>query len=1003
MATSKALRAAPDRKLSDYVASIKRLFDDPVTVSDDKFIKQNYIITFNSTVTVGGLSPWQGYSSVLPIGFDFKVNGVTYKEFIVQASGWMMLKDPAGGTSGATFWIDVLDSTDPEAANYNNSIIRAAGGEYFDYNHILLAPYFSTSRLVTQTVDELQTASGGYGATITSTVEANILNGSDTRNWPYDLKDYGVRYVNGFDSKKGKYLLVRWTTTSVDHLLKKFEVAIFENGTIEYRYWPQKVYEKPSSYLSSADGTIGIFWSSLNNGTNNFRDLSPLLDYKKSERTLSQLGGVQGSDGLIENSNQFYEPTNRYYAINVDYNTYWPRNGAVITLSPPVTSGKFLPKKIIGEIASTRPVVRSPNAYDDRKTIPYSSNTLIYAPSTLPSRLIGDSGDIDVSLRQMLFVSGNMSMQGSVNKSSINDLLGQLDAIEKLAERSDNSFNESKQNYEAIVSSNSFYTQGSSIEEFGTGFEAPLKSKTQINISLPISKQTTMPSSTSSFYYYDRQLERWSMKNPNHPANPQKIISEPEDNLGSYEVQLVANPLYRVVETAQGFDAVGRKVVSGSNTTSFAVFSNVTQQSDDAIGSIVNSDKASLAEAGSIFYNLKANEFREAHYRTYAKSIFDSSNYYPEDSQKINLSIDYPFLVEKVVVKFPLYINGNWFNDLTTCMRPFTDSTDIFSSYNMSGRFRGAVDFGGPGITFGLFCHRKAPGSSYLDLIASGTITNTLDNSKSVVLKKDPNMKHYSLRPVGFKSFSNPTTVISGTNNIFDDRVMLEMEASIAGGITCARLDRSYITSSYSSPSVVSTTLVNSNRRKAVSLLTSEELFSRGERPINAYDMRSGFYEPNYDDRSPRIYVQQVSPLSRGATGVQFNGNSILGGNVAYFNLEDRVINPLYVSASGSLPTAFKSIIDTSDFGFEAVSIYSTVDSRPSPYLLIPGDRLTLSISKTRPVIYRARTADTSGVIYNVFSSFDLTGSHGTVMLNTGSIDITIFGSYVRGGVGFNP
>jgi len=629
-------------------------------------------------------------------------------------------------------------------------------------------------------------------------------------------------------------------------------------------------------------------------------------------------------------------------------------------------------------------------------------------PSTLPGRLLGDTGNINVSLRQALFVSG--SSLGSfiigdvrTNKSAIDSQLAQLDAIEKLNESIDLSFNESQKKYETTSSTNSFYTTGSSVRDFGMGFSSPLKSKTQFYLSFPVTKQTTMPSLTSSMYYYNSTKSQWQMVNSSGLTDPGTTISEKEDSLSAYEHQLVVNPVYRVVETAKGFDAVGRRVVSGSNTTSTDSSRETTMQSDYAIGAILNTKNMNATDAGTILNYVFKQEALDAHVRKYSKSVSDFLDAVPEREQKFNLSINEPFLLEKLTIKLPLYVNGSWFNDVTTCTRAFASNGDRFDG---RGRFRGAVDFGGPGITVALFCNRRAPGVSYLDLIASGTITHTNDDMADVILKKDPDMKHYSLRPVGFRSFSNPSVVINGgASNIFEGVVNLDLSPSIAGGLTIARLDRSYITSSFAAKNVVNSSLVQSNRDKANFLLTSERLVARGETPINRYDMRT--QTTNYHLRSPRVYVQQVSPISRGSTGVEFNGNSILGGNIASFNFEDEVDNPLYVGQSGSLSSYYTTPINTSDFGFEAVSIYSTVDSQPAPYLLMPGDTLTMSVSKTRPAIYKAIY---SGSVLSpapplAFGSncHQLTGSHGTVMLNTGSIEITLYGSYVRNGMEFNP
>jgi len=985
MATSKTLRARAPRLTQNYVASIRRLFGDPETIPDTRFLSGKYITTGTDLGTPA--SNEGAFSIIEPIGFDIEINGKTYKEFSVAMAGWVFLRDPAGGsTNPVNFWTDILNAF---TNIYDNQSISAT----FSYDHIFLPVWFDRNHSVASSVAALQATD--YSSIITANVASNIASGINTSNWPYDKIDYGLRYVNVNDGKRGKCLLVRWTASQRYYGNRlKFELALYENGTIEYRYWPIKTFQASNtSPADNSSATVGVFWSQTGKSYL-WRDFSPLLDYKKNIRNLSPLGGAIYDSGFTDSS--------AVYADNINAN-FWPKNGAIITFSPPAKPLKILPKKLISDIASTREIIRYPGSFDDRKTIPFTTNGSIHMPSMLPGRLLGDTGDINVSLRQALFVSGSSSgsfiIEGaSTNKSAIDSQLAQLDAIEKLNKSIDLSFNESQKNYKTTSSTNSFYATGSSIQDFGIGFSSPLKSKTQFYLSLPVTKQTTMLATTSSMYYYNTTKSQWEMVNSSDLTSPLLAVSEPEDSLSAYEFQLVANPVYRVVETAKGFDAVGRRVVSGSNTTSAATFGNTTMQSDNAIGAVLNTENMADASAGTIFYYTFKEEVSDAASSEYEKSISDSSDYIPTREQKFNLSINEPFLLEKLTINLPLYVSGSWFNDVTTCTRAFTDSNDYWDG---QGRFRGAVDFGGPGITVALFCHRNAPGVTYLDLIASGTITHTNDDITDVILKKDPDMKHYSLRPVGFKSFSNPSAVINGNaSNIFEGVVNLDLSPSIAGGLTIARLDRSYITSSFATKNVVSTTLVNSNRNKSINLLTSQKLASRGETPINHYDMRQR--TDDYTSRSPRVYVQQVSPLSRGSTGVEFNGNSILGGNIASFNFEDLVDNPLYVGQSGSLSSYYTTPIDTSNFGFEAVSIYSTVDSRPAPYLLMPGDTLTMSVSKTRPVIYKA-VHSANGAYWKEFNSYQLTGSHGTVMLNTGSIEITLYGSYVRNGMEFNP
>jgi len=968
MATPKSLRAAQPALMENYVVSIKNLNGKiPVSIPDDQFLESNF---GGSSTTVGArlLSK--------PIGFSVNIDGIKYSEFYHYYHGWMFLKDPERDYSGSDSpWSDLTLSLT------NNEFIKST----LDFNHLLVAPWYdNVTTFVKKTVDELALT---VGYMLTTQQINDIKSGSDTRNWPYDAFDYGVRYTNSYDADKGKCLLVRWTNPQRGdyHKKFKFEVALFENGVMEFRYWPLSYYEKASLSAIDALATIGVF-SGNSIGTNKFRDLSPLFDYRKNERIISQLGGstydVGFSDGGLNNP----------YASQVP-SSNWPINGAIITLSPPTNYIKFFPKVVAKEKQNTRSLVSTPSLFDDRKTLNFTGSvTNIHMPSTLPSRLIGDTGDVNVSIRQTLIgpPDKGIVMPGWMKKNVIDNLLDQIDIYEKNDHSVYQSFNEGQLNYNANTGESEFYQTGSGINLFGPGFETPLKSKAQIRFSLPVNRPTTLSSLTSSFNYYDKGLNRWLLVDPSGYRPPEASVIF-NGLISSYDVH---DNLYfnRVLETSRGFDAVGRKIVSGSNSIDFRIVNSstgvISYQTDNVVGLTYNQDSTK-----------NKNIFSEALAKKYQNSITDNPRFFPENTQQIDVNIEEPFLVEKVVASIPMYASGDWFKDRTTCIRAFGD---VGPARRIAS---GTMDFGGPALTFAIFCPRKAPGISYLDLIASGTITHEFDDKAEVFLGKEDGMVFHSLRPVGFRSFSNPSTVVSGTlqngEYVFNGNVKLEVAASVAGGISYLRNDRSLVSGS--------SNYVDGNIEKATELLTSEFLTNK-QKGYNNNDYDNGTYS-NYEQRSPRVHIQNISPMSRGTSNFEFNGNSILGGTIAFSNNETVVKNPLFVGKE--LPSSYAAIMAAdSNFNFDSVLQYSCVDSRPSPYLLMPGDKLTFAISKTRPVIhkmrylgnaYRFEIPVTSGRYTNFYGHYHLTGSHNTVIMNSGSIEITLYGSYVREGKGYNP
>lgn len=965
MATPKALRSAPQKYLDGYVASIKKLQGPPASVEDTTFSEQSYLS--NGTLSYGASR------ANIQIGFTFKVNGKNYTQIFVSEYGFAVLQEPG-------YYFDLSGSDVISGLTYDNTSLLTN----FVRNHIVLAPWWDRSITPSRDIETLSTTSD-YNSTITAQVIEDVNQGKDVRNWPFDYIDRGARCCNFYDPQNGKGFIVRWTTYYGSGLVSlalggivvkwKFELVLFENGKIEFRYWPVDRLEPGdlTAYFP-VEATTGIFWSGPEFGSNKFRDFAPLIDYRKdTSRKISSLGGASYDVAYSESGSP--------YSISIDEN-YWPRNGAVISFIPPSNLAKFLPRKLAKDTGSSKQIVRSPGVYDDRKTFSFftgSTNAAtVYMPSTLSTRLHGDSGETNIeALQTLIGTTGSITVQGKQNKASIDSLMDQLELIESRKPH-DNSFNESQKNYKTIASSN-FYSNNSSLSLFGEGFAQSLNSKTQFHLSLPVNKKSVMPSTSPSVYYYDAYKKCWVAMDPNGHRNPESttvsLAGEADDIY-----------YYRVTETSRGFDAVGRKITSGSRVNnlnpSTAGVGSIFQ-TDDIFGTVFNR---------TISASYSQTSVQKALNKSYRNSITDNPKFFPDSTKQIQFSVDEPFLIEKVVVNLPLYADNEWFKDVTSCNRAYGDSTPV------DGVASGAIDFGGPGLTFSIFCPRKSGNVTYMDLITSGTITHHIDNKSEVLIKKDPDQKYYSIRPVGFLAFSNPTAVVSGVWNgsqhVFDGKVKLEMEASVAGGVTFARNDRSQKNTNAN--------YVASNASKAEKLLTTKELSVNSGETYNAYDI----YENNvneYEQRSARVYIQQVSPLARGTSRQEFNGNSILGGNIAYSNVESFVKNPLYVSESlGKLPSEFQTILGDPTFNFDAVSLYSTVDSRPAPYLVMPGDKLTFCVSKTRPVIDRMALSSIIMSTYYDFSDYTLTGSHDAVVLNTGSIDVTIYGSYVREGVEYH-
>jgi len=1001
MPTTKSLRAAPPKNLDSYVASSRKIFGEPETIPDSKLF--NFVAPGNNPNTETST-----LTSGIPLGFSLKINNRDYTTVTIAVSGWMVLQG-----SSAFSLSDILDLG---ASVYENHRIRSV---FLRSPHILLAPWFDQLWPVPRSINILENSNWYDNATqLDGQTKQDIAEGINKESWPFSITDRGVRYHRGYDKNFGRYFLCRWTTAKLENKQNcgriKFECVIFENGRMEFRYWPRLDYVasqvSPGS-LVEIDATVGIFWSYPL--PNQFRDFATLVDYSVGQRNLSDLGGAPYDPAYVEGP--------KPYSHNIVKMENWPNNGAVIVFSPPTNPYKVLPQRTVKQINAAKNIVKNPGIFDDRRSVIFSGSTNVFYPTTLPSRLAGDTGDVDVSLRQILFApalhlphtSGSIKTTGSVDKAAVDTFLTQLEGVSHDFYKKDLSFNEHQKDYKVTDPTLPFFATGSSLEVFGEGFTSALKSKTQFHFSLPINETTVLPATRSCVLYYDGEKKAWSNIDDAGWREPE-AISLDISLLNIFPYERDNKFYYRATETARAFDAVGRKITLSSKRNNIAIGSSIvpTYQRDDIIGLIVNTDDP-----------LSQSKLNEALTRSYPESFTDSLDYVPNKSQGIELPIDYPFLIEKIVVEFPFLATDSWFRDRTTCMRPLlSGSESVVPLDPMLGEFAGPIDFGGPGLTFSVSCARKSLDFFKMDLIASGTITHEFDDVAEVTLEEKwifgGNTPNYSFRPMGFRKFSSPTTALSGTLisslYFFNDKVRLEMDAAVSSGITFSRNERRRDFSS--------SDFFDINRTHLFRLLLSKFITLKGEdiqRPTllpitpgtpyfamsSSYNTRDIYY-PNtsapdpqiYGKSSPRIHVHEVHPLSRGSSGIYFNGNSILGGTISTIPTKTSFENPLF--DEGLVPN-LPGAVTSGRFVFDASSLFTTFISKPSPYLIMPGEKLTFAISKTRPVLHAGDQGfDQIGNIYhrtNLLTS----GSHG-IVIPPGDLKVTVYGSYVKEGMEYH-
>jgi len=917
-------------------------------------------------------------SFTYPIGFDFALDGVTYKSFVADTNGWMALVGP-----GTPFSLSqILEYTGPSSngstgyEDWDNSFILPVMAS----NTVLLCPWFSDLRNVHGSLYD------DTSSTYSRQKEKRVGMGLEPMPSVVNELSPGVKYYNDNHSPAGgRRLIVRWHSLSSYNNaasgILKFEVVLYENGTIEFRYAPRTPLAVPVN--SGERATIGIF---MPNGTHRFRDFSSGLGYDDQRQQYVYGGYVYDAsynDGQ-SNANSWYDAGPSYthpvpYAWNLKPYNNWPSvstGGGTFTFSPPMNRRKVLPRNLIRKndaMLKLPTVARTGDSrlgtglvtFDDRRSPTYSSSSIVNYPSTLP-RFFGGTG-VGTLQRQDLFTNDFVA-PGGTNSSAIDQFMN--DGPVTLVD----AFNETNR-YEqdqATLSTN-FFATGSSTTYLADGFTQNLKSKTQIKFTLNVDTSVTMPDITSSIYYYNNTTKAWEV-----PQNSSYIIGNlasgpPSPNPyagGDWTDAAVDGMNWQIAEDMKGFGPIGNLVASGT-LDRYGAYA----QTDPQIGAV---------------YDPKALPYAIG--KSYAKSIRNNNDYVANNDETFTLPITSPFLIEKAVFEIPFAAGPGWFNDITQCFIP--GNSAFYRSENPAAT---SFDFAGPALTVALF--RQVPldgtatGPGIRDLIMTGTITHTYDNTRGIMLASfAPADSTTQVWPVGFLSYAGPPGAVVTPNSTghFTGSVTIESTALSSAGVIVK-----FITNFMASPEGAAATDLSNflTSTPTLTLTTNGVLQTDGNGTQN-------------------VNIAYISPLGRGGTGFQQAGRCILGNEyVTLQGLSDPeglvVPNPLYTPV---LSDQQKQALDQVAFGdldniakANVSAAIPLISHFPSPYLVMPGDKLVLSISKMRPVLYQPHDSSDNPTYNTAFSSSTQRPNAGhDVSLVPGQINITLYGSQVQEGVEFH-
>ena len=895
-----------------------------------------------------------------------------------------------------------------------------------------MAPWFSGG-LVNLAKNIRSSGDGGSPFPVTN---ATTLDLYDKGYWssPNDFltsnKDpigYAVKYCLQDSSPQGRRLIVRWNSwinlfynvpSSAGIIKSKtiFEVVLYENGRIEFRYGPRRDFEVYSSYVrvltalgyTEPAASVGIFKRSSTR-TWEFRDFSPGLGYRDSERDNYTLGGSV-YDPTYTDTNVLIKP----YSVNLVLSKHWPGDnlsGGTFTFQPPMLKRRVLPRLLIKEIDSkiTMPTVartgdsRMGNHnifFDDRRSIAYKQGIVNY-PTTLP-RFYGNTAE-GVSGRQNLF-SGDFLVTGSVISSNVQQFIGNENQSYSSPFEDHN-----RPENDPGADEDVFFSVGTSVNDVGMGFKQPLKAKTQIKLKFSVDEKTKFPGNRSVIYYYNKKNRRWQ-----YPikAVDQDVLSNEELPSADMDVGSSFFFEHRIVETDRGFNAYGIPICSGSSADAERIPPSIEYNGTDGI---FNSLWTSINESSALN-------------KGYGNSFQTNARYSPTEDEAFTLPINHPFLIEKAVIEFPLEAGPTWFADKTQCFLPInprnpndipygtyaTNSLGEDVGYSNSYRSNG-FHVGGPGLTFALYNNvRTGISSDRRELILSGTVTHCHDDDTEIKLydyELDTNYV-WQVVPRGFNAYGTPSalvcpneekmlsitvgsgrsaSVVNVLGEFFTGSVSLKCQAAISNGpIVRDTIFGNYEGkfAEYGLPAVIDYAFDTPTWKKdpAIGPLGSEPLtFSEEDPPSSGISKVYGFREKT---------IVGVDNLGRGGTGFDQSARSIFGKD---FSTETTKFyeNPFYLydvnNVKDSLDYYLSFPLPIPKIFF--TQVVPTVKTKVSPYLVFPGDKLSLTVSKSRPFCY-------SGDLSSGSIPFDPLMHD--IKLNTGSINITLYGSLVSNGREFH-
>jgi len=885
-------------------------------------------------------------------------------------SAWF--KSAAGNSSTKTI-LSRMNYSDP----FKGYSIQLAGG----YLQLNLIQSYNTNRLSVQSSDNIYNDGEWHHVVCTyngtadssgvkiyvdgQTISTTVPHSSLTVGSNIQELDSSADFMIGGVGKKDLGINVYHFTGSIDDVARWN--SVLNSGDV------QLLYEKGLEAISAADiepvgdsttsfATCGIFASG--SSTWNYRDFSPLLGSSILSRSISEFGGAvyTGSFACVDSETSTSAP----YETNLGV-INWPKHGGKIIFTPPQLRRRLI--RSDAHEAERRNYFNS-RPFDDRKTISYVVQDNVDASTILPHSVLIEPSYPGIHLKQNLMYDGGIKVPfrevlSAGNSVFLEDELENREVIQPFSE----TFLPEQGNNE-----NSFYNVGTTSPIFGESsksFSAKLSSKKSITLNFTIDKKTKMLSSASSIYYLNLGANQWNIPTSSLIDHSTSSFSKLSIQTVNYGIGGTCSGSF-FAEDKIGFDSYGNSVVSGSLNI-FRTSSNSRNQTIQELGIEFNQSE---------HINLLSS--------VYEKSIQRNSSYDARDQELFELPIDDPFLMEKAIIEIPFCLGAGWFNDKTTFLVASASNYAHTASGGSSTPLSHLTFFdeGGPSITVSLFCQKLVKGVKVRDLVFKSTFSHQDDINSTV--------EFISTKSGSLGQSWNAIVVGNKNNHNILDETQAVNYTSIAGSKT--------FTGSIKIAAIPSIT--NCAQIAAFKTFTVSEFANTGSLLTSFNEFMGQDYMTIKDSVSSSVLVG-LDPFGRSMGGFSAGEEYSTTQSVLFGDL---IANPFYISGSSNRQLITGTL--ESKFALESTGSYLYCISKlpigkpkVSPYLVRPGDKLILAVSKSRPVYKSAdiRINDSSlstGKIQNIVSSSyynNLANNEGhDVYLNTGSINIKFYGSNIK-------